>query len=315
MKNSGFAAVLHSGWYLAAVTTELTDPITPLAIGDRRMMIVRPADERPRVYRSVCPHRGANLAYGGTLARAGVICPFHGKAIALGGRDDDRLAVAELPSFVAGPALFVALDPDVLDDNGFRDEISSLAGTHQLFPCPAAQMPISQELVIENAFDLDHFIQVHRIPRVTAMQYGRTASGAAFCEARFRVRMPAWDGGGDAVVENRFHATAFSPSIVMSQLGDPASGQTVITAVAPTEGGCSIRVINAVRPGAGGVVPEQAIAALTDGARKALEQDRPVWTHLDPDMEPRFDPRDEAVLLFRQFCGEFLDLGPARVLC
>lgn len=320
MPNAPYAPALHSGWYLAAMVDELTEFVTPLAIGDRRLMIVRGPGGTYRVYNSVCPHRGADLGHGGVLSRAGVICPFHGKAIALGERDGARYWVSEVPSFLAGTALFAALDPALLDDNGFRAQMTELASTHQLFACPPAVMAVPQELVVENAFDLDHFIQVHRIPKVTGIGFGRTRDGAAYCEAALTVRTPVWDasngnGGGAAIIQNRFYARAFSPSIVMSELGPAGIGQTVITTASPVSTGCRVRVINALRPEPDGSVPARAVQALTDGARKALEQDRPVWENLTLTMEPTFDPRDEPVLLFREFCSTFSAVGLHAARC
>ena len=319
MLNAGYAPARHSGWYLAAIVDELTGPVTALRIADRRLIVVRGRDSDFRVYDAVCPHRGADLGHGGTLTRAGIVCPFHGKAVALGERAGSRYSVPELPSFRAGPALFVALLPGAVDDRGFRLRMTKLAATHRLFPCPPADIAVPQELVVENAFDLDHFIQVHRIPRVTAAGHGRTETGAAFCEARFEVRMPAWEGGAgpaaDAVIQNRFHATAFSPSIVLSELGAPGTGQAVITTAVPTVSGCRVRVLNALRPQPDGTVPEHAVRALTEGARKALDQDAPIWNNMDLSMTPTFDPRDEPVLLFRDFCQGFADLAVRHALC
>ena len=318
MLNAGYAPALHSGWYLAAVLDELTAPVTPLRIADRRLMAVRSRDGALRVYDAVCPHRGADLGHGGTLTRAGIVCPFHGKAVALGDRPGSRYAVPELPSFLAGPALFVALAPGAVDDRGFRLRMTRLAATHRLFPCPPAEISVPQELVVENAFDLDHFIQVHRIPRVTGAGHGLTDEGAAFCGARFEVRMPAWEGAGgsaDTVIQNRFHATAFSPSIVVSELGAAGTGQAVITTAVPSPTGCRVRVLNALRPQPDGTVPEDAVRALTEGARKALDQDAPIWNNLDLSMTPSFDPRDEPVLLFRDFCEGFADLAVHHALC
>jgi 3-ketosteroid 9alpha-monooxygenase subunit A len=315
MLNTGFAPTLHSGWYFGAMIDELTAAVTPLPIGDRRLMIVRDLAGRPRVYDAICPHRGADLGHGGVLTRAGVLCPFHGKSVTLGSRTGSRYSVAELPSLQAGGALFVSLQAEPPDDNGFSEHLLGLAGTHRFFPCPPVDVRVPQELVVENAFDLDHFIQVHRIPKVTATGWGRTSGGAAFCEARFLVRMPAWDGAGDTIIQNRFYARAFSPSVVVSELGAAGIGQSVITTAVPTAGGCRVRVINALRPEPDGSVPAQAVRALTDGARKALEQDAPVWNNLDQHMAPTFDARDEPVLLFREFCADFSDVAVVRVAC
>lgn len=266
------------------------------------MVVAR--DDGYRVYDAVCPHRGASLAHGGTLARAGVICPFHGKAVALGEcADPDRYAVAELPSLLVGAVLFVALGPGV-DDRGFTDTLSALARTHDLYPCPPMVISVAPELVVENAFDLDHFVKVHRISRVTGRDWGHSDTGAAYCDARFTIRTPEWDGGGNAVIQNRFYARAFSPTIVLTELGEPGVGQTVITGATPTGRGCVVRVINALRRTEDGV-PPAVVASLTEFAGKALGDDMLIWEHMDMAMTPRMDRRDAPVLVFRDFCTTF----------
>ena len=313
--NAGTVPPLHTGWYLAGMLDEFTAPVTPLRIGTRRLIVVTGRDGGPRIYDAVCPHRGADLGVGGTLTRAGIVCPFHGKAVALGLRENARYSTPELPSFLAGPALFVALDPEQLQDRGFREAMTELAAGHGLYACAPVEMAVPQQLVVENAFDLDHFIQVHLIPRVIGLGFGRTPAGAAYCEARFQVRPPGSAGTPGPLFDSRFHATAFSPSLVVSALGAPGSGPTVVTTAVPTATGCRVRVINAVRPDALGRVPTGLVDKLIEGAAKALAQDAPIWDNLDQQMVPDFDPRDEPVLLFREFCREFTPKAVDRVLC
>jgi len=312
VSTAGDVPALHSGWFFAGMTDELTAPVTPLRIGDRRLIIVADRGGGHRIYDAVCPHRGADLGVGGTLTRAGIVCPFHGRAVSLGLRDGSRYFTPELPSFSAGGALFTALTPDFFDDWGFQAAMIDLAAVQQLFACPPADMRVPQQLVIENAFDLDHFIQVHQIRKVTALGYGRTPDGAAYCEARFQVRPPGTTGN---LVENRFYARAFSPSLVVSELGVPGTGPTVITTAVPTADGCRVRVINAVRPERNGAVSTRLVDLLTAGAAKALAQDTPIWDNLDVNMVPDFDARDEPVMLFREFCAEFSGTTVDRVHC
>jgi 3-ketosteroid 9alpha-monooxygenase subunit A len=301
--NAGAVPALHTGWYLAGMLDEFAAPVTPLRIGNRRLIVVAGRDDEPRIYDAVCPHRGADLGVGGTLTRAGIVCPFHGKAVALGSRPGARYSTPELPSFLAGPALFVALDAAQVDDRGFRAAMTALAAGHALSACPPVDMAVPQQLVIENAFDLDHFIQVHLIPKVSALDFGRTPAGAAYCEALFQVRPPGAAGTPGRLFDSRFHATAFSPSLVVSELGVPGSGPTVVTSAVPTPTGCRVRVSTVL------------VDKLTEGAAKALAQDAPIWDNLDLEMVPDFDPRDEPVLLFREFCREFTAKAADRVLC
>ncbi len=306
MLNTGYAPARHSGWHLASTTAEMQAPITPLTIAGRSLMAIALPDGGYKVYDAICPHRGASLAHGGTLARAGVLCPFHGKAVALGGcSDPDRYAVPEVPSLLVGSVLFVGLGNDELDDRGFREAMTELAQTHDLYPCPPLLVDVAPELVVENAFDLDHFLKVHHISRVTGVDWGRDPGGAAHCQAEFTVRTPQWEGGGNTIIQNRFYAKAFSPTIVVTELGEHGAGQTVITGATMTPAGCVVRVVNALRRSPDGPVSPAVVRSLTDFAAKALHDDMLIWEHMDMTMTPRMDRRDAAVLVFREFCDSF----------
>ncbi len=339
MLNTNYAPVRHSGWYLAATTAELQAPITPLDIAGRRLMVIASGDGGYRVYDSVCPHRGASLAHGGTVGRAGVICPFHGRAIALGAcADPERYSVAEVPSLLVGSVLFVGgmgeardsavgdrgldgrgvdgrgVDGRGVDDRGFEATMLELATTHDLYPCPPMTIDVAPELVVENAFDLDHFVKVHHISRVTAMDWGLAAGGPAHCHAEFTVRTPAWDGGGSKIIQNRFYARAFSPTIVVTELGEHGVGQTVITGATMTPRGCVVRVVNALRRSQQGPASDIVVRSLTDFAAKALHDDMLIWEHLEPAMTPRMDRRDAPVAVFREFCESFQPAAADRLL-
>ena len=307
---AAYAPTHHSGWYFAGWAPELTDPIAPLRIGRARLMVVQTPTGRT-VYHSTCPHRGADLAFGGELIRAGIKCPFHGKGIGLGLREGCRYAVPAVPAVAVGDALFCGIDPDLLDDCGFRARLADLAGEFDFFACPELDVPITQEMVIENAFDLDHFRQVHLVPKVLAVDAGKTGEGAVYSEAAFLVGRPPWMGGPREMIRSRFRAVAYSPSVVVTEMGPPGDDQVVITTATATADGCRVRVLIGIRPDPDGVVPPGVVQALVHNANRALQQDLPVWANLNRDAVPRFDDRDDAVLLFQQFCGQFTAVGPS----
>ena len=296
-----------SGWYFAGWADDVTAPITPLRIGLTRLMLVRTADGI-RAYHSTCPHRGADLAHGGELIRAGVKCPFHGKGVALGLRDDCRYAVPSVPLARVGAALFCAIDPDILDDCGFAARLRELSGEFTFVACPEVEVPITQEMVIENAFDLDHFKEVHRVPRVLAVESGKTGDGAVYSEAIFEVGKPPWLSGPQRMIRSRFRAVAYSPSVVVTEMGPPGQDQAVITTATASPGGCRVRVLVGIRPQPDGTVHRSIADSLIANATKALQQDFPVWANMDRDMVPTFDARDATVLLFQQFCAQFTEV-------
>jgi nitrite reductase/ring-hydroxylating ferredoxin subunit len=288
---------VHAGWYLLCFASEIGYELTSLSIGDRRLMALRERN-KIRVFDATCPHRGANLACGGRRAGAGVICPFHGKRIALGGTG--RLAVAEHEVLRAGDAVFVRLSADPAYDRGFREVITDLARDCGFIGIMRDHVPVPPELVLENAFDVEHFSGVHLIPRVTGMEVKPGLHGELVIEGEFATRRPDWLKGGDELVSSRYHDRAFSPTIVLGELGPADRSSVVISAASPAPGGCIARIVVAVRPG-----QLDEFSDFAAGTRFAIEQDLRIWRNLDLTVKPRLDVSDTAVVAFRRFCAEF----------
>jgi 3-ketosteroid 9alpha-monooxygenase subunit A len=292
------AEQLHAGWYFLALTRELDGEISPLTLGERALMAVREDDERIQVFDARCPHRGAHLGYGGTRAGVCVVCPFHGKRIALGG--SARLSVREHRVLRAGEALFIRLADSPPDDRGFEQAMRDLAERRPLVGAVTRRVSVPTDIVVENAFDVDHFTAVHGVPQITGMEIKPGICGELVIEGEFRTKPPGWTRSTELRSGSRFFARAFSPSVVVTEIGAADASHTVVTGGTPTGAGAIARVAVAVpddQPG--------ALEPLIVGARRAIEQDVVVWDHLDLSMTPKLDARDRQVLAFRQFCAGF----------
>jgi 3-ketosteroid 9alpha-monooxygenase subunit A len=299
-------APLHGGWYLLALTEELTGEVSPLDLGDRALMAVRDG-ARIRVFDACCPHRGAHLGHGGTLtagrAAGAVICPFHGKRIGLG-VGSGRLCVTEHASILAGNALFARLGTDPAEDRGFEQAIKEISAEKEITAALVQPLTIAPEYVIENAFDVSHFTAVHKVSRATGFHLRGDGPGWIAVEGDFLTKAPPWEEQTDPGFTSRFYARAVSPSLVLTELGPPEASHTVITAANPVGaragGGCVARIALGVRPAARSALPE-----LVSGARRAFDQDMVIWNHLNPTAPTRFDSADLPALAFRQFCAGF----------
>ncbi|MFG3224199.1 Rieske 2Fe-2S domain-containing protein [Kitasatospora sp. NPDC048194] len=305
---------VHHGWYLLAFRSELTDEITPLAVGPRRLIAVREG-ERVRVLDASCPHRGAHLGYGGRREGDCVVCPFHGKRIGLGD-PSKHWSVAEHRVLEWGDALFVRLSDDPDGDRGFERAVAGWAGEYPLVAAVSLPVDVPSEYVVENAFDPDHFKAVHGVPGNQGMATRVGEAGELVIEGRFLMQTSPWQDARtleeirwEAVrtgrvrwdYKPRFHAQAFSPNVVVTEFGPEAERQVIVTGSVPTaDGGCVARVAIGVRED-----QRAALPALLGGSEKALAEDKVVWEHLDHDMAPRYDARDEPVLAFRSFCTDF----------
>ncbi|MFI8461771.1 Rieske 2Fe-2S domain-containing protein [Kitasatospora sp. NPDC085464] len=305
---------VHHGWYLLAFLTELADEITPLAVGPHRLIAVREG-ERVRVLDASCPHRGAHLGHGGRREGDCLVCPFHGKRIALGD-PSKRWSVAEHRVLTWGDALFVRLSDDPDGDRGFERAVKGWEDEYPLVAAVSLPVAVPSEYVVENAFDPDHFKAVHGVPGTRGMTARDGRSGELVIEGEFLMQTSPWQDARtleeirwEAVrtgrvrwdFKPRFHAQAFSPNVVVTEFGPEAERQVIVTGSVPTEdGGCVARVAIGVREN-----QRAALPALLGGSEKALAEDKVVWEHLDHAMTPRYDARDEPVLAFRRFCADF----------
>ncbi|MEV6791467.1 Rieske 2Fe-2S domain-containing protein [Streptomyces sp. NPDC051320] len=312
---------LHTGWYLAAFRSELSGgDITPLAIGPRRLIAVSDQD-RIRLFDANCPHRGAHLGHGGTLDAGCVICPFHGKRVALGD-PAKRWSVREYPVLQWGDALFTRLTDDDTDDRGLPEALSAFAGTHPLVPALTQQIAAPAELIVENAFDGEHFTALHKVPKVTGMVATAGERGELVIEGEFLMQTSPWqdDRAKEEIRWNavrtgvvrwdyrpRFLARAFSPTVVVTEFGPPGRTHVIVTAAVPTPDGCVARVAIGVAEGHEGELP-----MLIQGSHKALAEDTEIWENLDLEAVPRYDASDRPVLAYRSFCAAFgqLTSGP-----
>jgi 3-ketosteroid 9alpha-monooxygenase subunit A len=294
----------HAGWYLLAFDDEIGDRLTPCAVGRKALVAVRDGD-RVRVFDATCPHRGAHLGYGGKLDADAIVCPFHGKRISLGD-GSRRWSVREHRVLRAGSAIFVRFSGSPDEDRGFERAMTAIAAARQVVGALTVPIAVPVDLVVENAFDIDHFSAVHMVPRVIDMELRPDAAGALVIEGAFETGALPWEKAVGRTSRSRFLARAFSPSVVVSELGPPEMSHVVVTGAIPTAGGCVARVAIGVCPREpGGPAPAGILDPLIAGARHAFDQDIAVWEHLDLDAPQRLDVRDEPVRAFRRFCAGF----------
>ncbi|MFF7354038.1 MULTISPECIES: Rieske 2Fe-2S domain-containing protein [Streptomyces] len=304
---------VHSGWYLLAFRSELPAEPTPLAIGDRALVALR-EDDRVRVFDAACPHRGAHLGHGGRREKDCLVCPFHGRRIALG--DPARpWSVAEYPVLLWGDAVFARLTGDPAGDRGFEQAVKRYAADYPLVPAVTLPVAVDSTYVVENAFDADHFKAVHMVPGVRGWTAAPGPSGELVVEGEFLMQTSPWrderhkeEVRWQAIRTNtvrweyrpRFLARAYSPGVVVTEFGPEGEVHIIVTGAVPTPQGCTARVAIGVRDDQRGTLP-----ALIAGSRKALAEDQVIWEHLVPGAPERLDGRDAPVVAFRGFCADF----------
>ncbi|PKW09364.1 Phenylpropionate dioxygenase, large terminal subunit [Streptomyces sp. 1222.5] len=308
-------ANVHSGWYLAAFASELDAEVVPLDIGTRRLVAVRGEDGGLRVYDADCPHRGAHLGHGGRLERGCLVCPFHGRRVGLGepAGEGSRPWVREHEAIVCGDAVFVRLTDGPEDDRGLRATLKELSAAKPLVKAVERPVAAAADLIVENAFDTDHFTALHKVHRVRGMLHSMGAHGELVMDGEFPMPASPWGGQGAGrpaaaapAYVPRFHARAFSPGVVVTEFGPSHEVHVIVTGAVPDgRGGCVARVAVGVGEGR-----EDQLPMLIAGSERALAEDIAVWEHLNPRVTPRYDAADAAVVAYREFCAGFTDLDP-----
>jgi len=296
------------GWYQVAFERELREILTPIAIGDLPLAVVR-EQNRVLAVDAICPHRGANLAYGGRVDGDDIVCPFHGHRIAIGDDADCRYRVHNYRTLSVGGLVFVLLDER--HDNGFGKLLEDLDRTHFFTPGFTMVAKAPAELVVENGFDRAHFECVHGLRSTPNLRLLPSNNGELNVHGDFRPAAfnNAWhtDGESQTSSEIGFLARVFSPNLCVSQLGHGDDEYLVISGATPNaDGQCTIRVSVAVRARKDGRPPsEQAIRSLLRDSKLAYEQDLVIWEHRAHDAPSRFDDEDDLVIAFHQFCKRF----------
>jgi nitrite reductase/ring-hydroxylating ferredoxin subunit len=313
------ALPLHGGWYLVAFADAAMSDITPVRLGEGHFMLVRTQDLGLRLFDATCPHRGADLAHGGQLRGRHIMCPFHGRRIGLD--SGGPWQVRSYPTHTVGGLVLVTLgtgSEGAPAPDRCPEALSRLLDGLTLLPAVDALVSVPVNYVVENAFDTEHFSVVHGVPRVEGDQTAHDADGFLVTTSRFVTVQDPW---GDertrdylrvvlgqraaqaAHTVSSFRATAYSPTLVATCFDSPHDSSVIITGAVPTPGGTHVRVAVAGSPG-------PALERAAAGARKAIEQDTPVWEHLDTQAPSRLDDLDDAVRAFQAFCRGFPAAAP-----
>ena len=132
-------------------------------------------------------------------------------------------------------------------------------------------------------------------------------------DGTFEIPPSPWQtaGAGQPALRVPYLARAFSPGVVVSEMGG-ANPYVVLTCATPgPEGDTVVRLSLAVPPAADGRAPSKdQCRYLLDRSRAGLAKDQVIWEHLVPGAPSRLTPADAVVAEFRTFCRAFLDGEP-----
>ena len=237
-----------------------------------------------------------------------MVCPFHGHRIQLGTSAGGPFYVHSYETLRAAGGLFVLFSPSV--DTGLAERLLGLTQSHHVRPAFERQLSVPPEYVIENVFDADHFVTVHALKSRPALEFSPRSNGSVGIEGVFDAMDPNIEMVDTTPYwrpQLRFSAEVFSPTLVVSELGEADSANVVITAATPTaDGGCTARVTVAFpRERRQGPPTVNELSWLVSGSQTAFDQDAIVWEHLDTSIMPHYVAGDTFVRQYREFCERF----------
>lgn len=292
------------GWYKLAFERDLSQDLTPAAIGSRRLVIGR-TEQGIRVFDADCPHRGAHLAYGGKLDRNAVICPFHHYRIGIGRGTVGDFQAQEYETLVLGGVIFIRLSDS--HDNGFAAFIQQINETHTINPGFVMEIKCPPEIIIENGFDKTHFRPVHGID-ADKFIIQTDENGSFNIQTIFYNRVQEAVSGGPAgrVMEMPIQVNAFSPFLSVSQVGGRMP-MVFITSVNPIgENLTRLRFSLALAKKVyGDPVPERVLHSLLQSNQSGIQYDQIIWENMSHTSQAHYTSQDAAILEYQKFCERF----------
>jgi 3-ketosteroid 9alpha-monooxygenase subunit A len=295
---------MNDGWFQLGFARDYERSITPVDCLSEPLMVIN-IDGKLSVYSATCPHRGANLGHGGVLESNGVRCPFHGCKIGLDAESEDGLMTKKLESLQVAGLLFVARSRS--RSTGFVERIQSLDNEYMILPGFQIEIAVDPITVIENAFDQMHFKQVHSINNKPIFDLLPSRYGEFAVSGELRLPASAWQRtsvAADVVVP--YHATAFSPYIVVSSLGGE-NPYVVITSAREFRRHRSMVSLSIGIPASRFDANDAELYRyLIDKSREGIRLDAAIWENIGNSANRLFRS-EKAVIGFQSFCRSFVE--------
>lgn len=315
------------GWFSPAVASE----VKPGSLVARRFLgqgvvVARTAAGEVGVLDGICPHLGADLAFGGRVDGESVRCPFHGFRFDLEGRcvsgyDDQHRSAGTLGrhrSAERNGIVFAWHDPDGLPPTSEPPSFDGDDEPSRWSPLRFRRWTIAShpQEVHENAPDVGHLRRLHRFG---VEGYEVHVDGDRF-HSSYRSLKPL--GGGKSLkldidgyiqglgcaVTNVRIAGLDVASRIFTMTTPTDVGRLSLTIAMTTERLDRSRVGRALRG-----LPAPAVLRLTDVVNRALlkgsgaevDKDLSIWEHKDYLPTPRLARGDGPIMQYRQWAEQF----------
>ncbi len=298
-----------AGWFQVAYSDELAPgAVLPLEYFGEDLVLFRTESGKPQVLDAFCPHLGAHLGHGGTVAGESVRCPFHAWCFDGGGK------CTEVPYAKKIPPKASIRPWHVSEQNGMI-----YVWYHALGEPPSWQIPALPEYgdatwtayekrrwkiktraqeMAENSVDSAHFLYVHRTQNHPVAN--ATVNGQHFhMKSTTVMKTPAGKVDGQVEVNSfgfGYTATRFTGLVETLLISS-------VTSIDPDY--VDVRFTFTVKKHAVEGVTSNVGSAFIREVSRQLEQDIVIWEHKKYIERPVLCDGDGPIGLFRKWVRQF----------
>lgn len=320
-----------TGWYQVDWAVNLSPgEVRPIRIFDQDLVLYRTESGLARLVEAACPHLGAHLGYGGTVAGDCLKCPFHGWEF-------DPDGVNTLIPFVEHSNTKVRLGQwqlrevdgflitwyDALGREPFWEFSVPEFGDHSEYYPPSMHAAGVRRILphqpIENGPDTLHFPFVHGSGEPAEMvswedsdHVLRVTFTLTFGVGKEKTRLTP-EGAAVATLESLGY---MSLGLVRFSLGDMAVSQVVAVTPVDHENSLVFSTTTGRRePGSTGDEPAGRTGAMMSMQHGLVEMDFNIWEHQVFKTHPPYAGKEEQYFVrFRRWLEQFFpaDVGTAQ---
>lgn len=309
MKRSFPFPAYPAGWFQVAYSDELAPgAVLPLQYFGQELVLFRTEDGQAKVLDAFCPHLGAHLGHGGTVAGSSIRCPFHAWCFDGAGQCTEVPYAKKIPPKASIRAWHV-------------DEVNGMiyAWYHPFGEAPSWKVPPlpehgsdeftpwekrrwkirtrAQEMA-ENSVDSAHFFYVHRVQNMPTAN--TTTDGQKFhMVSKTVMKTPA------GKVEGQIEVNSLGFGFTSTRFTGLVETLLVSSVTAIDEEYVDVRFSFSIRKLANASATAGVGAAFIKEISRQLEQDIVIWEHKTYIDRPVLCDGDGPIGLFRKWVRQF----------